>query len=147
MIRLKDLPKSLQATIVKSHGIGASTNKAGAVVPRSSKRRSKAAFDPQQRLSSAIEDRWPGVAHFNYRPFADRKFEIDIAFVDDRIAIEVDGWQYHGKFKNGFQRDREKQNRLVMEGWRPLRFFYREIRDELGRVLDDIEKARSLTRA
>jgi very-short-patch-repair endonuclease len=51
-----------------------------------------------------------------------RRFRIDIAFVSEKIAIEIDGWQYHAKFKDDFIKDRERQNLFVMNGWRILRF-------------------------
>ncbi len=51
-----------------------------------------------------------------------RRFRIDIAFPDYRIAVEVDGWQYHGQHKGDFQRDRDRQNLLVLHRWRLLRF-------------------------
>lgn len=56
-----------------------------------------------------------------------RRFEIDIAFTAEKLAVEVDGWQYHGKYKSGFHRDRIKQNLLVCEGWRVLRFTAKQI--------------------
>jgi very-short-patch-repair endonuclease len=37
------------------------------------------------------------------------------------LVIEVDGWAYH-RTPDRFQRDRERQNRLVAAGWTVLRF-------------------------
>ena len=44
---------------------------------------------------------------------------IDVAFPQVMLAIEVDGKQAHGP--DAFEHDRERQNRLVAMGWRPLR--------------------------
>ena len=46
---------------------------------------------------------------------------IDVAFREQRIAIEVDGFAYHSD-RARFQRDRSRQNLLVGLGWTVLRF-------------------------
>jgi very-short-patch-repair endonuclease len=45
----------------------------------------------------------------------------DLVFEGVRLVIEVDGWTYHGD-ADAFQRDRQRQNRLVAAGWTVLRF-------------------------
>lgn len=64
-----------------------------------------------------------------------------MAFVDVRVGIEVDGWQYHGKFKRGFHRDREKRNLLVINGWSLMSFTAKQILQDPGAVLDMIDMA------
>lgn len=56
-----------------------------------------------------------------------RRFRIDIAFPEAMLAIEIDGWQHHGKTLDAFKIDRKRQNLLVVHGWRVLRFFPGEI--------------------
>lgn len=46
-----------------------------------------------------------------------RKYEIDLALCDTRLGVEVDGWQYHGKHKESFLRDRDKDYLLTLHGW------------------------------
>jgi very-short-patch-repair endonuclease len=46
---------------------------------------------------------------------------VDVALVERRIAIEVDGWAYHSDVDR-FQRDRQRQNALVALGWTVVRF-------------------------
>jgi len=70
-----------------------------------------------------------------------RRFRLDIAFPYQRLAIEVDGWQYHGKFKKGFLADREKQNLLVQNQWRVLRFTAGQIFNDIDRVMSTINAA------
>jgi very-short-patch-repair endonuclease len=70
-----------------------------------------------------------------------RKFRIDIAFPNQWLAIEMDGWQYHGKYLADFKRDREKQNLLTLNGWRILRFTASDVNNHLERSLDIIENA------
>jgi len=67
--------------------------------------------------------------------------EIDFADPDLRIAIEVDGRAYHSD-RRSFERDRERQNMLVIRGWRVLRFTWeRMINDPTG-VIAEIMAAR-----
>jgi len=102
----------------------------------------------QHIMHLAIEDRWPGETLEDYRAVSGRKFEIDFAFAQEKLAIEVDGWMYHGKFKADFQRDRLKDRMLTMEGWTVLRFFYAEITTQMQEVvIPDIEHCLALARS
>jgi very-short-patch-repair endonuclease len=51
---------------------------------------------------------------------------LDMAYPEQRLCIEVDGWAAHGG-RAAFQRDRARQNMLVLLGWRPLRFTWSDI--------------------
>lgn len=70
-----------------------------------------------------------------------RKFRIDIALPDERLAIEVDGWQHHGKTLKGFKRDRLRQNLLCVNGWRVLRFFPESIYSDMAGVTSVVAQA------
>jgi hypothetical protein len=50
----------------------------------------------------------------------------DIVLEEPRVVIEVDGWAHHVRPER-FQRDRERQNRLVAAGWTVLRFTWRDL--------------------
>jgi very-short-patch-repair endonuclease len=50
-----------------------------------------------------------------------RLFYIDIAFKQQKLAIEIDG-RLHETDEDLFESDRWRQNALVAEGWRVLRF-------------------------
>lgn len=52
--------------------------------------------------------------------------ELDFADVDLRIAIEVDGRAFHSD-RHSFERDRRRQNLLVLDGWLVLRFTWEQI--------------------
>jgi len=52
--------------------------------------------------------------------------EIDFAHEGLRIAIEVDGRAYHSD-RRAFERDRLRQNHLVLQGWLILRFTWEQI--------------------
>lgn len=94
----------------------------------------------RDRLWAAVQARWPH-AVCEYKPLPTRRFRIDIAFPDALLAIEIDGWTHHGRFKKDFQRDRTRQNALTLQGWRVLRFFNKEIVDDLPQVLAHITQA------
>ena len=46
---------------------------------------------------------------------------VDFAWVDLRLVVEIDGFQYHSD-RAAFERDRRRQNALVNARWRVLRF-------------------------
>jgi very-short-patch-repair endonuclease len=50
-----------------------------------------------------------------------RTFKIDLAYPDRKIAIEVDGFDFH-RTRTEFDADRERQNALIGAGWSVLRF-------------------------
>lgn len=97
---------------------------------------------PQEILWRGVCRRWPGTARWEYRvPGSPRRYRIDVAFPADRLAVELDGWRHHGKYKQDFQRDRERQNALTLAGWRILRFYPGQIHKDLDGVLDCIAQA------
>ncbi len=64
-------------------------------------------------------------------------YEIDVAFVGQRVAIEVDGWAWH-RDVDRFNRDLERQNALVNAGWHVLRFTWHHLTLDPQRVLREI---------
>ena len=68
-----------------------------------------------------------------------RRFSLDIAIPSLKIAIEVDGWQYHGKYKESHTRDRERQNLLTLAGWRILRYTAKQINESIESCVSEIE--------
>lgn len=55
-------------------------------------------------------------------------FRIDLAFPALKLAIEVDGFAYHSS-RDSFERDRQRQNLLVADGWTVLRFTWAMLDD------------------
>jgi hypothetical protein len=48
---------------------------------------------------------------------------IDLAYPEQKIAIELDSWEYHGKEnRTAFTVDRAASNDLLVIGWAPTRF-------------------------
>ena len=98
---------------------------------------------PQELLWYAVKVRWPAAEKEVSAMVPDRRFRIDIAFVRDGLAVEVDGFAHHGKFLKDFKRDRERQNLLTLVGWRILRFSAGEVRKDLLGCLSMIERCLS----
>lgn len=63
--------------------------------------------------------------------------EIDFANPELKIAIEVDGRAFHSD-RYSFERDRERQNVLVIDGWIVLRFTWERIVNDPEGVMAEI---------
>lgn len=109
--------------------------------PRLSNPRSKAGVTPHDILWVAVSAVHAGAVREFENAVPGRKYRLDIAVPSARLAIEVDGWEWHGKHKGDFQRDRERQNLLTLNGWRILRFTAGKIRKDASGCLALIERA------
>ncbi|MHB1630701.1 MAG: endonuclease domain-containing protein [Acidithiobacillus sp.] len=92
-------------------------------------------------LGDALDARFPGRMLREYQPVKDRKFRIDFAFPLEKVAVEFDGYRYHGFSKKGFKQGLERQNILVAHGWRVLRYTLTDVRDRLDSVVEEIGQA------
>jgi very-short-patch-repair endonuclease len=55
-----------------------------------------------------------------------RPVELDIAFEDRRLALELDGFAYHSA-PDAHAADLQRQNALIADGWTVLRFTYADL--------------------
>jgi very-short-patch-repair endonuclease len=62
---------------------------------------------------------------------------VDVAFVERKLAIEVDGWAFHSDVDR-FRRDRHRQNTLVALGWTVVRFTWADLTERPDYVLSTI---------
>jgi very-short-patch-repair endonuclease len=62
---------------------------------------------------------------------------LDVAFVDRRVVVEVDGWAYHRDL-DAFRRDPRRQNALVLAGWTVLRVTWHDLVSDPERVVAQI---------
>jgi very-short-patch-repair endonuclease len=67
-----------------------------------------------------------------------RTFRLDLAYPDVRLAVELDGWEYH-RSRTAFDNDRSRANALVAAGWSVIRF---TSRSSDGEILACIRAAR-----
>lgn len=79
----------------------------------------------QELLSQIIVSRYPEAKsdfvpkHHGYE--IKLAYELDIAIEKYKVGIECDSWEYHGRFYNGYRRDREKDRALLEIGWLVIR--------------------------
>jgi very-short-patch-repair endonuclease len=66
---------------------------------------------------------------------------VDLAYPELKIAIELDGRAFHSDAE-AFERDRERQNQLVLRGWTVLRFTWKQLLEEPGRIVQTVLDAR-----
>ena len=95
--------------------------------------------DPQAELYAALCAAFPGerIEEEVTGLVPGRKYRADIYFPDHRLAVEVDGFAFHSS-KSAFQSDRERQNAFVMAGYRVLRYYNGQIRNEIDRVIEEV---------
>jgi very-short-patch-repair endonuclease len=67
-------------------------------------------------------------------------YKIDVAFPELKIALETDGWAFHSD-PEAFRRDRKRQNYLILQGWRVLRFTWLDLVEYPQRVIAEIRAA------
>ena len=47
--------------------------------------------------------------------------EVDALFPDEKVIVELDSWEFHGKARKPFEDDRAKSNALQLAGYRVIR--------------------------
>lgn len=88
-------------------------------------------------------DGWRG----NYRiQRRGQVFYLDIAFLELKLVIEIDGREFHTSPK-AFEDDRERQNLLVLEGWIVIRFTWKMLSTDPDYVMRTTIEAVELARA
>jgi very-short-patch-repair endonuclease len=67
-------------------------------------------------------------------------FRLDVAYPDRKIFLEGDGFGVHTT-RRAFETDRDRQNLLVLAGWLPLRFTWRQLCRKPLRVATHVSEA------
>ncbi|MEZ5216639.1 MAG: hypothetical protein R2715_08615 [Ilumatobacteraceae bacterium] len=78
----------------------------------------------------------PPVSQFRITT-AGGRYRLDFAYPEVRTFLEGDGFGFH-RFAGDLDRDSQRQNDLVVEGWRPLRFTWRMSDDQIVHTLDGL---------
>jgi Protein of unknown function (DUF559) len=66
-------------------------------------------------------------------PIPGEEWQVDFLWRQQRLIVETDGRETHGT-RQAFERDRARDQRLTLEGWRVIRFTWRQILNEPARV-------------
>lgn len=98
------------------------TPNAGAIASQQSEGKSQELQDQLMMLVKADDQ----LRHYSWvsdysNAVPGRKFEIDLCLPEWRLGYELDGWNFHGRRKKDFLRDREKDYLLSMAGWQIFR--------------------------
>jgi Protein of unknown function (DUF559) len=75
-------------------------------------------------------------AHLSVRG---RFFEADCLWAEQRLIVELDGRESHGT-DLAFEKDRERDRLLLVEGWRVARVTWRQLRDDAPAVIADLRE-------
>ena len=67
----------------------------------------------------------------------DTRYFVDVVFKREMIALEVDG-RLHETDEDLFESDRWRQNFLVLEGWKVLRFTWRMLTEDPQSVIETV---------
>jgi very-short-patch-repair endonuclease len=67
-------------------------------------------------------------------------YYLDVAFRRIRLAVEIDGRLHHSS-DTAFETDRRRQNRLILDGWRVLRFTWAMLTDDPEGVIAAVRRA------
>jgi hypothetical protein len=68
-----------------------------------------------------------------------RFFEADCLRAEQRLIVELDGRESHGT-ELAFEKDRERDRLLLVEGWRVTRVTWRQLRDDAPAVIADLRR-------
>lgn len=105
---------------------------------------------PEMRLRTAL---W--AAGLRYRVHPALPGRPDLAFLGPKVAVFVDGCFWHGcpihgaipatrsgwwekKLAGNVVRDRAVQDELQVAGWKVLRFWEHEVKEDLSRIVHDV---------
>ena len=59
--------------------------------------------------------------------------EVDFTWPDRRLMVEADSLRHHGT-RAAFERDRRRDQQLAADGWRVVRFTWRQVDEEPAQV-------------
>ncbi len=68
-----------------------------------------------------------------------RFYEADCLWAEQRLIVELDGRAAHGT-RRAFESDRERDRLLQSDGWRVVRITWRQLRDDGGAVVADLQR-------
>jgi very-short-patch-repair endonuclease len=81
----------------------------------------------------------PPVLQHEVRLRGHRRYRLDLAYPDHRLAIELDG--AHHRDKDVWEDDHVRQNALVNAGWKVLRFTWRDYTARRSAMITEVKAA------
>lgn len=103
--------------------------------------------DPGGRLRGDLEERFiafldakkiPRPRLNQWLTLGDDRIQVDCLWPEPRLIVELDDWQSHG-MKRGFRKDRERDRRLGVAGYRVIRITEDQIRNEADALARDLQ--------
>lgn len=91
---------------------------------------------PQERLWQLVKAQYPEAEQEKKGLVPGRRYVVDMVLEEQKLVIELDGWEWHGRSIDGFTRDREKDRLLLLRGYRVVRFTAGEVLKSPGRVME-----------
>ncbi len=96
------------------------------------------------RTRSPLEDRFQRFArHFDLPPHSTNvevlDKEVDVLWPAAKLIIELDGWEFH-RHRAAFQRDRARDTRLLVGGYRTVRVTHDRLDTEATRLAAEIRE-------
>lgn len=79
----------------------------------------------------------PHPGHFAFRCSDGVCIEIDVAFPDAWVAVEIDGYGSHSE-RESLVIDHKRQNRAVLDGWRPFRVDWTRFKFDTDAMFDEL---------
>jgi uncharacterized protein DUF559 len=80
----------------------------------------------EQRFHAFLREHGIPEPHHNVKVL---DHEIDTLWPAARLIVELDGWEYH-RHRAAFERDRARDTRLLLAGYRTIRITHRRIENE-----------------
>lgn len=71
---------------------------------------------------------------------------VDFVWVKQKLVVEVDGYQWH-KTRADFEKNRRRDTKLQLAGYRVMRPTDRRIQYELDELLNDVQRMLAAARA
>ncbi len=103
--------------------------------------------DPGGRIRSDLEERFIAFLDAKNIPrprlnawlsIGDDRYQVDCLWPEARVIAELDDWKSHGT-KRGFRKDRKRDRRLGVAGYRVVRITEDQIRTEPGELAEDLQ--------
>ena len=91
---------------------------------------------PEECFQRILEDNGLDKKYLIYREYSVFPYYIDFAFIDEKLAVEIDGSQHLEEDRR--KKDEEKDALLLSNGWRILRIAANEVLHNSNRVIETV---------